>query len=177
MGSLRDEEFHAGNFALGLDRSLREKGVHPMKRREFLKNTVVLANAAAFGGLTDGAQQASAPCPVTLLPMPDYGRDMEKEIAAIMAGDGLALKGKKVLLKPNFVEAHPERPINTNPVRYRRRGSCLLASGGCSSDRRRGFGAPAGPLVFRPQPITQGHPGQEGQMRGPQPRRCRGRVQ
>ncbi|MGZ5498575.1 MAG: DUF362 domain-containing protein [Candidatus Aminicenantales bacterium] len=85
-----------------------------MKRREFLKDTVVLANATSFGGLTYGAQLASAPCPVTLLPMPDYGRDMEKEIAAIMAADGLALKGKKVLLKPNFVEAHPERPINTN---------------------------------------------------------------
>ena len=48
--------------------------------------------------------------------MPDYGRDMEKEIAAVMASDGLWLKGKKVLLKPNFVEAHPERPINTNPL-------------------------------------------------------------
>lgn len=85
-----------------------------MKRREFLKSTVVLANAAAFGGGA-GIQQASAQSPVTLLSMPDYGRDMEKEIAAIMAGDGLALKGKKVLLKPNFVESHPERPINTNP--------------------------------------------------------------
>ena len=86
-----------------------------MKRREFLKSSVVLANAAAFGGRAGGAQQASVPCPVTLLSMPDYGRDMEKEIAAIMASDGLRLKGKKVLLKPNFVEAHPERPINTNP--------------------------------------------------------------
>jgi uncharacterized protein (DUF362 family) len=86
-----------------------------MKRRDFLKNTVVLANAAAFGGIASAAQFTPAPCPVTLLPMPDYGRDMEKEIAAIMAGDGLALKGRKVLLKPNFVEAHPERPINTNP--------------------------------------------------------------
>jgi len=86
-----------------------------MKRRDFLKDTVVLANAAAFEGLTYGAQQASVPCPVTLLAMADYGRNMEKEISAIIAGDGLALKGKKVLLKPNFVEAHPERPINTNP--------------------------------------------------------------
>ncbi|MGZ5424552.1 MAG: DUF362 domain-containing protein [Candidatus Aminicenantales bacterium] len=85
-----------------------------MKRREFLKDTVVLANATAFGGLASGSQLALAPCPVTLLPMPDYGRDMEKEIAAVMASDGLALKGKKVLLKPNLVEAHPERPINTN---------------------------------------------------------------
>jgi uncharacterized protein (DUF362 family) len=86
-----------------------------MKRREFLKSTVVLANAAALGGRAGAAQLASAPCPVTLLSMPDYGRDMEKEIAAILAGDGLWLQGKKVLLKPNFVEAHPERPINTNP--------------------------------------------------------------
>jgi uncharacterized protein (DUF362 family) len=31
-----------------------------------------------------------------------------------MSADGLQLKGKKVLLKPNFVEAHPERPINTH---------------------------------------------------------------
>jgi uncharacterized protein (DUF362 family) len=47
--------------------------------------------------------------------MPDYSRDLEKEIAAVMSRDGLVLKGKKVLLKPNFVETHPERPINTNP--------------------------------------------------------------
>jgi uncharacterized protein (DUF362 family) len=46
--------------------------------------------------------------------MPDYGRDLSREIAAIMSADGLQLKGKKVLLKPNFVEAHPERPINTH---------------------------------------------------------------
>jgi uncharacterized protein (DUF362 family) len=86
-----------------------------MKRRDFLIDTAVLANVAAFRGLTPPAQFTPAPCPVTLLPMPAYGRDMEKDIAAVMAGDGLMLKGKKVLLKPNFVEAHPERPINTNP--------------------------------------------------------------
>ncbi len=48
--------------------------------------------------------------------MADYGRDMEREIANVLIRDGLALKGKNVLLKPNFVEAHPERPINTNPA-------------------------------------------------------------
>jgi uncharacterized protein (DUF362 family) len=47
--------------------------------------------------------------------MPDYAKDMEKEIASVMSGDGLLIKGQRVLLKPNFVEAHPERPINTNP--------------------------------------------------------------
>lgn len=87
-----------------------------MRRRDFLKGAAALANAAALPGLAGGPPQARpAPCPVTLLAMPDYRRDMEKEIAAVMASDGLALKGKKVLLKPNFVEAHPERPINTHP--------------------------------------------------------------
>jgi uncharacterized protein (DUF362 family) len=87
-----------------------------MKRREFLKGAAVLANAAAFGNFARGGQLGEAPCPVTLLAVPDYGRDLEKEIAAAMTGDGLVLKGKKVLLKPNFVETHPERPINTHPA-------------------------------------------------------------
>ena len=88
-----------------------------MKRRDFLKGTAVLANAVAFGKFGDGGPQLTpAPCPVTLLSVQDYGRDVEKEIAAVMTSDGLALKGKKVLLKPNFVETHPERPINTNPA-------------------------------------------------------------
>jgi uncharacterized protein (DUF362 family) len=87
-----------------------------MRRREFLKGAAVLTNAAAFGRLAAAAGQGPSPCPVTLLAMPDYGRDLEKEIASIMAADGLILKGKKVLLKPNYVEAHPERPINTHPA-------------------------------------------------------------
>jgi uncharacterized protein (DUF362 family) len=87
-----------------------------MRRREFLRNAAALANTAVFRGLAPAAQFTPAPCPVTILPMADYGRDMEREIAAAMSGDGLFLKGKKVLLKPNFVEAHPERPINTNPA-------------------------------------------------------------
>jgi uncharacterized protein (DUF362 family) len=88
-----------------------------VKRRDFLKGAAVLANAAALAKLAPGGAQLSPlPCPVTLLPMPDYRRDMEKEIASVMTADGLVLKGKRVLLKPNFVEAHPERPINTNPA-------------------------------------------------------------
>ncbi len=60
---------------------------------------------------------------------------MEKEIAAVMTADGLALKGKKVLLKPNFVETHPERPINTNPVRHRLRS----LTPACGWERRRSW--------------------------------------
>jgi uncharacterized protein (DUF362 family) len=83
-----------------------------MNRRQFLKDAAVLANAAALSGIVQNVPPQ--PCPVTLLPMPDYGRDLSREIAAIMSADGLQLKGKKILLKPNFVEAHPERPINTH---------------------------------------------------------------
>jgi uncharacterized protein (DUF362 family) len=86
-----------------------------MKRRDFLKGAAVLANAAAFGGLAAGREPTPSRTPVTLLPAANYGLDMEKGIAAVLAADGLVLKGKKVLLKPNFVEAHPDRPINTHP--------------------------------------------------------------
>jgi hypothetical protein len=83
-----------------------------MNRRQFLKDAAALANLAALADVTRSLPPA--PCPVTLLPMSDYGRDLSGEIAAIMSRDGLELRGKKVLLKPNFVEAHPERPINTH---------------------------------------------------------------
>jgi uncharacterized protein (DUF362 family) len=87
-----------------------------MRRREFLRSGAALASGLALEEWAVGGQFTPAPCPVTLLPMADYARDLEREIAAVMAGDGLALKGRKVLLKPNFVESHPGRPINTNPA-------------------------------------------------------------
>jgi uncharacterized protein (DUF362 family) len=87
-----------------------------MTRREFLREAAVLANVAAFGKIAAPGEPARPFCPVTLVPMASYGLDMDKEIAAVMSADGLVVKGKKVLLKPNFVEAHPDRPINTNPA-------------------------------------------------------------
>ncbi len=117
-----------------------------MRRRDFLKGAAVLANAAALPALSRPAAQVQAGparCPVTLLSMPDYGRDMEKEIAAVMSADGLTLKGKRVLLKPNFVEAHPERPINTHPAVIAsvahaclRLGAAEVAVGEASGHRR-----------------------------------------
>lgn len=87
-----------------------------MKRREFLAEAAILAPAAALGGWGPIPQSVGPACPVTLLSAPDYGRDLEKEIAAVLTADGLPLQGRKVLLKPNFIEAHPHRPINTNPA-------------------------------------------------------------
>ena len=87
-----------------------------MRRREFLRSGAAIASGLALEEWAGGGQFTPAPCPVTLLPMADYARDLERDIAAVMAGDGLALKGLKVLLKPNYVESHPGRPINTNPA-------------------------------------------------------------
>jgi uncharacterized protein (DUF362 family) len=52
--------------------------------------------------------------PVSILNIPDLNKDVHGDIARIMAEDNLALRGKKVLLKPNFVECHEGRPINTD---------------------------------------------------------------
>ncbi|MHB8094867.1 MAG: DUF362 domain-containing protein [Candidatus Aminicenantales bacterium] len=84
-----------------------------MKRREFIRDASLFAAGAAVQGVPAKAP-AAVSCPVTILAMPDYGRDLSREIAAVMTEDGLRLKGKKVLLKPNFVESHPNRPINTH---------------------------------------------------------------
>ncbi len=84
-----------------------------MKRRDFLKTTAFAAGTAAFASFPGCVPKSRLP--VTLLPMPDYGRDLSREIASAFQDDHLELKGKRVLLKPNFVEAHLGRPINTNP--------------------------------------------------------------
>ncbi len=44
----------------------------------------------------------------------DLGKDLHRDFARVFAGDGLVLRGKRVLLKPNFVESHPGRPIHTD---------------------------------------------------------------
>jgi len=85
-----------------------------MNRREFLKGSSVLLGVAALGE-TAGCHRGPK-YPVTVIAMPDYSRDVSREIAAAFAADGLGLKGKRVLLKPNFVEVHPDRPVNTHPA-------------------------------------------------------------
>ena len=83
-----------------------------MNRRQFLKYIFSAASVAGWGGFT--ACSSPVLCPVTILPVDDYAHDMSSDIASVMSRDGLTLKNKKVLLKPNFVEAHANRPINTN---------------------------------------------------------------
>ncbi len=82
-----------------------------MNRREFLRWTRNALIAASGGRLIGGCSFKSYP--VTTLRMSDLDKDRHRDIAQIMS-ESLVLKGKKVLLKPNFVEFHKGRPINTD---------------------------------------------------------------
>ncbi len=84
-----------------------------MNRREFFRWGVSALGAGGLGYIMWSLFHQKT-CPVTLLALSSYYKDVSQEIVNIMNQDGLRLKGKKVLLKPNFVEAHPQRPINTN---------------------------------------------------------------
>lgn len=83
-----------------------------MDRRQFLKWTIAAAGAVGFGTVL--GQLLRTPCPVTLLGLSDPRKDIIADIVKVFQEDGLNLKDKTVLIKPNFVEFHPNRPINTD---------------------------------------------------------------
>jgi uncharacterized protein (DUF362 family) len=83
-----------------------------MKRREFLGWALSYLAAASYGKFLGRPFRHKQP--VTLLDCPDYQKDIHRDLATVMAADGLQLKGRSVLLKPNFVEFHTGRPINTH---------------------------------------------------------------
>ncbi len=83
-----------------------------MNRRTFLKwiaGGIAVVGIGRLAGTLLGTR-----CPVTILPVPDYSRDVGRDLAEIITSDGLDLRGRSVLLKPNIVEYHPGRVINTD---------------------------------------------------------------
>ncbi len=84
-----------------------------MNRRQFFKWSLAFAGAAGFGALIGRFWHRR--CRVWIHPMDEYRRDVSRDIAQVMSLEGLFMRGKKVLIKPNFVECHPGRPINTDP--------------------------------------------------------------
>jgi uncharacterized protein (DUF362 family) len=83
-----------------------------MKRREFLQRSIQGLGLAGLSRLTVGCSSRSLP--VTILSVPDLNRDYHREFARVLAEDKLDMRGKRVLIKPNFVEYHEGRPINTD---------------------------------------------------------------
>jgi uncharacterized protein (DUF362 family) len=83
-----------------------------MKRREFLQRSIQGLGLAGLSRLTIGCSSKSLA--VTILSIPDLDRDCHMEFARVLLDDKLEMRGKRVLIKPNFVEFHQGRPINTD---------------------------------------------------------------
>lgn len=83
-----------------------------MNRRDFFVRLLRSFVLAGLGRLTVGCSQRSLP--VTVLAVPDLDKDYHRDFARVFTEDQLTLRGKRVLLKPNFVEFHQGRPINTD---------------------------------------------------------------
>jgi len=83
-----------------------------MNRRDFFIRLLRSFALAGLGRLTVGCSRR--PLPVTTLAVSDLDKDYHRDFARVFTDDQLALRGKKVLLKPNFVEFHRGRPINTD---------------------------------------------------------------
>jgi len=81
-----------------------------MNRREFLLLSGL--GAIGLGRFTSGCSSRSLP--VTILNVPDLAKDVHLDFARILMEDNLAIRGKRILLKPNYVEYHPNRPITTD---------------------------------------------------------------
>lgn len=84
-----------------------------MDRRKFLLWATSALGAAALGNII--GRQFFKVCPVRILDADGYAKDYSDNILKAMLEDGLDLKGKNILLKPNFVEYHQGRPIITDP--------------------------------------------------------------
>jgi len=83
-----------------------------MNRREFLRWSYRSLFFAALSRITTGCNRRTQP--VTILPVPSFDKDFIRDFARAMKDDQLDIRGKRILLKPNFVEFHQGRPINTD---------------------------------------------------------------
>jgi uncharacterized protein (DUF362 family) len=98
-----------------------------MNRREFFRWCLTSLGTIGLGRFTTGCSFRSLP--VAILSVPDLNKDFHRDFARIMTDDNLAIHGKRVLLKPNFVEYHRNRPINTDIRLIRQVAEACLSLG------------------------------------------------
>jgi uncharacterized protein (DUF362 family) len=67
-------------------------------------------------GCSRRASVAPAAQQVSIVRADSYSADLTGVIRRILCDHGIAISGKKILLKPNLVEFSTQAPINTNPV-------------------------------------------------------------
>ncbi len=96
-----------------------------ISRRTFLKGSAAAGLTTALGPLACGRSEPWEPeayrkpseSPVSLFRVASYDEaPLEDLIARGLSDHGLAVKNKRVLLKPNLVEWAADRPVNTNPA-------------------------------------------------------------
>jgi len=80
-----------------------------MTRREWI------AGAAALAGCTSN-RPAPAPQSVSIVRVPAYDQRIYETVRRMLAGHGLDVRGRNVVLKPNLVEFEPGSSINTHPM-------------------------------------------------------------
>ncbi|MBN1568945.1 MAG: DUF362 domain-containing protein [Acidobacteria bacterium] len=83
-----------------------------MNRREFFYRSIQSLAIAGLGRLTAGCSFRSLP--VTALAIPDLDKDYHRDFARVLTEDSVPVNGKRILLKPNFVEFHKGHPVNTD---------------------------------------------------------------
>lgn len=84
----------------------------PLTRRRFLG----AAGTTVLGGCSRSPTEAVQPARVSIRRAPGYHADLLSIIREIIVEHDLAVRNKRVVLKPNLVEFDPSTPINTNPV-------------------------------------------------------------
>ncbi len=97
-----------------------------MNRREFLRRSFESLGSVSLGRMLGGCSRRVAH--VTTLGIPDLDEDHHLDLARVISED-LNIKGKRVLLKPNFVEFHQGRPINTDIRLIRQVSEACLSLG------------------------------------------------
>jgi uncharacterized protein (DUF362 family) len=126
-----------------------------MNRREFLDWSLRSLAVAGLGHITAGCSRRSEP--VTILPVPDLGKDFHQDFARVMTDDNLALRGKRVLLKPNFVEFHQGRPINTDVQLIRQISEACFSLGASEVVVAEAAGHRRDPWYSMSNPILRGN--------------------
>ena len=93
-------------------------------RREFLKRSAAAVAGAAFTGCrperdrplwANAAFRRRSSSAVTVLPADRYDRPLADVVRRGIEACGLSVGGRRIVLKPNFVEFDPEGVINTHP--------------------------------------------------------------
>ena len=91
-----------------------------LNRREFLTGSATGLAMSACSGCHPRRPAARREALVSVLRRPDYTQklygDLRRVLAEHCSRDGLDVRGKRVLLKPNLIEFEPDSPINTHPL-------------------------------------------------------------